>query len=142
MRDPLQWIKFEHKLRAVTALTRRRRRRSGDRPRPINDYKLGRIAGVPGNKRETIRRRSRELRRVLEAEGLPIVCIKTSKGGSYLAEDAADHAMYRQALEREAKRQLARSARLKRSPAAADAAGQFSMFDTTPSAQKCALFGD
>jgi hypothetical protein len=142
MTDPLQWIKPEHKRRAIDVLTRRRRRRSGDRPRPINDYMLGRIAGVPGKRRESIRRRSRELRRVLEAEGLPIVCIKTSKGGAYLADDAADHAMYRQALEREAKRQLARTARLKRSPAAADAAGQFAFFDTKPRASNCALLGD
>lgn len=136
------WITDEHKARAIEVLTRRRRRRTGDRPRPINDYMLGVLAGVPGKMRETIRRRSRELRRVLEAEGLPIVCIKTSKGGAYLAEDATDHAMYRQATEAEGKRRLARAARLKRSPAAADAAGQLAMFDTKPSAQTCALFGD
>lgn len=143
------WITDDHRRRAIDALTRRRRRRTGDRPRPMNDYMLGRLAGVPGKGRESIRRRSRELRRVLEAEGLPIVCIKTSKGGAYLAEDAADHAMYRQALEREAKRQLARAARLKRSAPAVDAAGQLAMFDMTggmtggtPSAQTCALFGD
>lgn len=136
------WVTDDHRRRAIDALVRRRRRRTGDQPRPLNDYKLGRIAGVPGKSRESIRRRSRELRRVLEAEGLPIVCIKKSKGGSYLADDAADHAMYRQVLEREAKRQLARAARLKRSPAVADAAGQFAMFDTTPGAQRCALLGD
>jgi len=142
MSDNFSWITDEHKRRAIEALTRRRRRRTAELPRPINDYVLGVIAGVPGTKRETIRRRSRELRRVLEAEGLPIVCIKTSTGGAYLADDAADHAMYRQVLEREAKRQLARAARLKRSPAVADAAGQLAMFELTPSAQTCALLGD
>jgi hypothetical protein len=142
MTDPLQWIKPEHKQRAIDVLTRRRRRRSGDQPRPINDYMLGVIAGVPGKKRETIRRRSRELRRVLEAEGLPIVCIRTAKGGSYLADDAADHAMYRQALEREGKRQLARAARLKQSQAVADASGQFSIFGGAPRANNSALLGD
>ncbi len=136
------WITEDHKRRAIEALTRRRRRRCGELPRPINDYMLGVIAGVPGRKRETIRRRSRELRRVLETEGLPIVCIHSSSGGAYLADDAADHAMYRQALEREAKRQLARSARLKRAMPAADATGQLSMFDTTPGVQKCALLGN
>jgi hypothetical protein len=136
------WITDEHKARAIDVLTRRRRRRTGELPRPINDYMLGRLAGVPGNGRESIRRRSRELRRVLEAEGLPIVCIKTSKGGAYLAQDAADHVMYRAALEREAKRQLARAGRLKCSPAAADAAGQLAMFDTMPSSPTSALCGD
>ena len=128
------WITDDHKRRAVEILTRRRRRRSGDRPRLVNDFVLGVVAGVPGKSRESIRRRSRELRRVLEAEGLPIVCVKSSSGGSYLADGAADHAMYHQALEREAKRQLARTNRLKRSTPAADAVGQLSMFDPTPSA--------
>lgn len=135
------WITDEHKRRAVEVLTRRRRRRTGDVPRPVNDHILGMIAGVPGRSRESIRRRSRELRRVLEAEGLPIVCIHSSSGGAYLADDAADHAMYRQALEREAKRMLARSARLKRSHAASCAAGQLSMFDTSGS-HNCTLLGD
>lgn len=136
------WITDDHKRRAIDVLTRRRRRRTGDLPRPINDYRLGLAAGVPGHSRESIRRRCRELRRVLEAEGLPIVCIHASNGGSYLADDAADHAMYHRALEREAKRQLARSSRLKRSTPAADAAGQFAMFDMTPSPPTSALYGD
>ncbi len=136
------WITDEHKHRAIEAFTRRRRRRTGELPRPMNDYMLGVIAGVPGKSRESIRRRSRELRRVLEAEGLPIVCIHRSSGGSYLADEAADHVMYRLALEREAKRQLARSARLKRSAPVADAAGQLAMFDTAPSAPTSALCGD
>lgn len=127
------WITDDHRRRAIDALARARRRRTGDLPRLINDFRLGRLAGVPGKSRESIRRRARELRRDLEAGGLPIVCVSSCNGGAYLAEDARDHTMYRAALEREAKRQLARAARLSRTPAAADAAGQLSMFDLTPS---------
>ncbi|GAB4191767.1 MAG: hypothetical protein Kow00105_05830 [Phycisphaeraceae bacterium] len=103
---------------------------------------MGVIAGVPGTTRESIRRRSRELRRVLVDEGLPIVCIHSSNGGAYLADDASDHAMYRQAIEREAKRMLARSRRLKQTVPAADTAGQLAMLDTTPDAPTSALLGD
>jgi len=131
-KNKFAWITDDHRRRAIDALTRARRRRAGDRPRLINDFKLGVIARVPGKQRETIRRRVRELCRDLESQGLPIVAVRSSRGGRYLAEDATDHAMYRAAFEAEGKRRLARAANLKLTQSAADAAGQFSMFDTTP----------
>lgn len=123
------WITDELKQRAVDLLVRRQRRRSSDNLRLINDIAFGRILGLAGKDRESIKRRSRELRKALVEDGVPIVCIHSAKGGAYIAEDAAEHRLYRQAVEAEGKRKLARAASLKRSRAAADAGGQFSMFD-------------
>lgn len=124
-----KWITDEHRRRAVDLLVRRQRRRTGDRPRLVNDYVLGRAAGVPGKSRETIRRRARELRKALDQDGLPIVVVPGSKGGAYLAETSTDHRLYAELLAAEGRRKLARAAALKRSRDAADAGGQYSMFD-------------
>jgi hypothetical protein len=83
--------------------------------------------------------------RALREQGIEIASDLKDGGGYWLPVDAHDHAQYRAFLRRQAMARLAEESRSKRSQATADAAGQFSMFDTTggtPRASNCALLGD
>lgn len=132
------WITQDHRRLAIAALIKISRKRTGDQRRVLNAHQLGLLAKVPRGHsdnpvttREYIRRRCRELVADLRERGWPIVATK-SPAGYHLADEVAEFEGYRKHQEREARRKLARVAAFRRSQAATDAAGQFTMFDTTP----------
>jgi hypothetical protein len=136
----LQW-------KVLDALQRRRNaRHTGDPPRRVKALVLARACGIRvGGSNESRKKGLRNVVRALREQGIEIASDLKDGGGYWLPVDAHDHAQYRAFLRRQAMARLAEESRSKRSQATADAAGQFSMFDTTggtPRASNCALLGD
>lgn len=113
--------------RLVLALeSQRRRRRTGEFPRPISAARLAQLAGIrPGGNRESRRRGVRLAVEKLKKEGVPIAA---GPAGYYIAETPEDHAAYRNFLHRHAIAELLTERAARRRSAAQEATGQLVMF--------------
>tara|TARA_R110002111_G_scaffold222330_1_gene284376 strand:+ start:113 stop:532 length:420 start_codon:yes stop_codon:yes gene_type:complete len=118
----------------LAALVKRRdKRRTGEPPRIIRALALARAFGInPHARQEDGRKRAiRKIIHDLRAAGEPIC---STPKGYYLATEPSDWAEYNAWRQRQGLAHLAAASAAKRSPDAAEATGQLSMFDTTRSA--------
>lgn len=123
----------------MTALVKRRnQRRTGEPPRITRALALARLFNInPQARQECSRKRAiRKIIYALRAAGEPIC---SNDKGYYLATEASDWAEYNTWRQRQGLSHLAAASAAKRSPGAAETAGQLSMFDTAKSFDNVAI---
>jgi hypothetical protein len=127
------------KARVLSGLEKRRdARRTGDRPRTVSALVLARAYGIrPHARTEDSRKRGvRTIINALRAAGEPIC---SNDRGYWIATEPSDWAEYNAWRQRQGLAHLAAASRSKRSPQAAEATGQMSMFDTAGQSDNLAM---
>ncbi len=116
----------ERKAELRGLLMRRRRRKKGDKPRPISAYRIALALGIrPGGSRESKRRGARRLIKMMRDEDHPIA---HGPAGYWWSETVGDHQAYRRQRRRVAMANLVAEAADRHSPQAAAVAGQMGLF--------------
>lgn len=128
MQKPNDQTGLEEVGKLVIELLKRRRARQGPDGQPARTtaIQIARMLNImPHGERESRRRRVRKVIHLLKQQGQQIGC---DGNGHWWMEFPYEHAYYQNWLRKQAIRQLATAARDKRSPAAAEAAGQTRLF--------------